>query len=735
MGKNLQKQSGLSLNTNHQPKCMWGIMHHLHHNRWITAKKRLPYRKRGGSKHNAVGEEVLESKATTSGNGEMFEMADEKMENSNIEAKTAESSSTSKSMKSRLRALITEEVSKRRGRARHRRSSSCPTRGPPIKQSNPMILPPHPPLDVNALPQTSASEETSEHDKNVSISSLLDPPLPKISRHGHVPPNITCDSCVAILQKMNDLKQIEVGIHGQTGTASLQESKLFLKALDLLNMRKEVFLKILQDPCSSLSHRLHDRRTTKLRQGLGKSLTFPSHGSLLGEEDCRFQAATECDAVEKRNLCTDPKLLDNVSRLSPNEQKSRHGSGHCLKHFQNLRDKLKFVIKESRKERQRIVMDAVIDKIPRGRRMPKQVEQGSIQFHSSFLGRTETQCLNKASPPNFHESAERYNQLLESCCRTSGPPSPSTRSPKVLERILSLPDLRYCYSTLRNDDSQHDTLRRYGEGNQMHIPLGSESRALSEANSDENQHDSFQDANHIETITCCDASHSSLPDMNLHDTWAHGQLFAGQPTEAKTQTSTEVEKKGSPVKEMENILMHLHVDDKNKAQFDYVKDILEMSGFSRIEFLESWHSAELPLSPSVFKLVEGCLLEQPGCGENEAGDNCDHLLLFDLISDVLLEMYERSHSYWPKSLTCHSHISRTPLGYHVLEEVWANVNWLLSWSHDLDDQSLDDVVCRDLAKGNNWMNLQFDGECIGLELEELILDDLLDELIFDDLLF
>lgn len=222
-----------------------------------------------------------------------------------------------------------------------------------------------------------------------------------------------------------------------------------------------------------------------------------------------------------------------------------------------------------------------------------------------------------------------------------------------------------------------------------------------------------------------------------------GDSLAGQPNEMKTETCSSVaadsgvdaaEKEGSPLTGL-NILMDLHVDNKNKAQFDYVKDVIELSGFSGIEFLDSWHSAELPLNPSVFEEVEGCLLSQPDCTGNEAGGTCDHLLLFDLINEVLLEMYERSFSYWPQPLTCHSWIRRMPVGYRVLEEVWANINWLLSWSHEHEGSVIEDAVSDDLSKGNSWMNLQFDAECAGLELEELIMDDLLDELIYDDLLF
>lgn len=52
-GKNLDHlESQLTLK-NHNPGCMWGILHHFQHNRWHNVVKRLP-RKRliGHGKHS-----------------------------------------------------------------------------------------------------------------------------------------------------------------------------------------------------------------------------------------------------------------------------------------------------------------------------------------------------------------------------------------------------------------------------------------------------------------------------------------------------------------------------------------------------------------------------------------------------------------------------------------------------------------------------------------------------------
>ena len=176
-------------------------------------------------------------------------------------------------------------------------------------------------------------------------------------------------------------------------------------------------------------------------------------------------------------------------------------------------------------------------------------------------------------------------------------------------------------------------------------------------------------------------------------------------------------------------ISNLQVKAKDRAEFSYVKDILELSGFSGDGLLGTWHSDHQPLNPLVYEEAKGCLVFDPDCCGNESGGKCDHPLLFDLINEVLMEIYARSYSYYPFPLSHLSHISPMPIGQHVLREVWGLISWYLSLRNEVD-QTLGQVVGSDLAKGGWWMNLQFDCECVGLELEDLIFEDLLEEIIW-----
>ncbi|KAF2300355.1 hypothetical protein GH714_012337 [Hevea brasiliensis] len=129
---------------------------------------------------------------------------------------------------------------------------------------------------------------------------------------------------------------------------------------------------------------------------------------------------------------------------------------------------------------------------------------------------------------------------------------------------------------------------------------------------------------------------------------------------------------------------------KDDTDFNYVRDVLEVSGFIEQGCLGTWHSLDQPLSPTLFKELEAYLNHELECSSEDVGSNCDHQLLFDLINEFGKEL--------------------------------AGIGAALKTT-----QSLDDIVAQDMAKDDGWMNLQLDVEDIALDLEDLIFDELLDE--------
>lgn len=163
----------------------------------------------------------------------------------------------------------------------------------------------------------------------------------------------------------------------------------------------------------------------------------------------------------------------------------------------------------------------------------------------------------------------------------------------------------------------------------------------------------------------------------------------------------------------------------DETSFNYVKDVLHLSGFTGNESLGNWYSLDQPLDPSLFKEMERDLHHQVNYSEVLSGI-CDHQLLFDLINELLLEMNETSFTYFPRAFSFNHRMRPMPKGHRLIEEVWSRICYYLSFRSEAD-RSLDDIVAQDLTKGDGWMNHEFETECVALELEDLIFDELLQE--------
>lgn len=170
----------------------------------------------------------------------------------------------------------------------------------------------------------------------------------------------------------------------------------------------------------------------------------------------------------------------------------------------------------------------------------------------------------------------------------------------------------------------------------------------------------------------------------------------------------------------------LHKDDN--ADLNYAREILKVAGFNKNGFQEEWYSSEQPLSPLIFDEVEESWWpHESECSPENLILLYHHQLLFDLINEVMLHIYETSSTYYPRALStsCQVH----PLhSANYEDEVLKGLSKHIVLEPELEQQ-LDDPVPRDLAKADGWMNLQMDSECVVLELEDFIFDELLDELI------
>lgn len=214
-----------------------------------------------------------------------------------------------------------------------------------------------------------------------------------------------------------------------------------------------------------------------------------------------------------------------------------------------------------------------------------------------------------------------------------------------------------------------------------------------------------------------DESDSTLDLRNRH---TMDSLPAISESTSNYETSEDVNKC------LDNCFLQLAPDIMENADFSYVKNVLELSGFTDSEQLRTCHSLNQPLDFSLFKELEACFDDQHGWCEEEVPADCHHQILFDLVNETLQEMNEKSFTYFPRAFSFSSKTRPMRKGHHLVEEVWPRIGSYLSLRPELD-QSLDDVVARDLANGDGWMNLQWELQFVALELEDLIFDQLLDE--------
>ncbi|URE12443.1 hypothetical protein MUK42_04160 [Musa troglodytarum] len=169
-------------------------------------------------------------------------------------------------------------------------------------------------------------------------------------------------------------------------------------------------------------------------------------------------------------------------------------------------------------------------------------------------------------------------------------------------------------------------------------------------------------------------------------------------------------------------VFHIRVDQNDEAEFNYIRNVLMEPGFSG----SAWYSRYQSVGPLLFG-EDDCTFHVCEAASCDSDDTyLDHHLLSDLVNEVLFEIYEKSFARG-MFLRIGPRVRPIPVGYHILEEVWPKISWHLS-SKRQPIHTLENVMARDFATSNGWLNLQRDAESVGMELAGLISDDLLDEL-------
>ncbi|XP_026658930.2 uncharacterized protein LOC113460924 [Phoenix dactylifera] len=245
--------------------------------------------------------------------------------------------------------------------------------------------------------------------------------------------------------------------------------------------------------------------------------------------------------------------------------------------------------------------------------------------------------------------------------------------------------------------------------------------------------DSFLEEDPVTPSKCLISEDPELEARSLHFKEQDDSPTPENPLDADVCSRSEIIEPSSgkiQIKDHTNVdAFHIQADKKDEAEFNYVRDVLKRSGFTGEEFLGTWYSPYPQVDPLPLGEVDG-LPNELDIATYNRDMSPDHELLFDLINEVLLEIYEASSASIRWFSCFGSQVRPMRVVYDVVREVWANIAWHLS-SKRQPNYTIESIMARDFAKNDGWLNLLWDAECVGIGLETLILDNLLDELILE----
>ncbi|KAL0390202.1 UNVERIFIED_CONTAM: protein TRM32 [Sesamum calycinum] len=197
-----------------------------------------------------------------------------------------------------------------------------------------------------------------------------------------------------------------------------------------------------------------------------------------------------------------------------------------------------------------------------------------------------------------------------------------------------------------------------------------------------------------------------------------------------THMTLNPEKGETPDTVAEGVMLDGH-SEKSNSDLYYVRHLLDQSGIAAGLPDVTWHASDQPFSPKLFEKVEACWPHERDqlTGLPDFYGCWHHRMLFDLVGEVLLEVYDMSLPYYPKPLSSSCHVCPFPMGSHIIEEISTRAGTLLNLKPE-EKQSLDCIAAHDLYHDRSWMNLQLESECVALDIEETMFNELLEEVIF-----
>ncbi|XP_045832467.1 uncharacterized protein LOC123923777 [Trifolium pratense] len=485
----------------------------------------------------------------------------------------------------------------------------------------------------------------------------------------------------------------------------------FVGGLETTNKNKEILLTFLHDPVFPTVYHFHKQHVQRRKMKLNRSESSPLPYS---SSKTKWKGTLYCDNITQESVRLESsktayeQVMPSVTKEKVNGNfKMSEGviivrnvkvSSVCAKGQNSLKQKIENVSGESEKEKIRVGMDSVIHKLPQGQRISDKLKEEILKKLTEPIITREVRYKNSIRRiMSLQEPLLSYYQQEE------------TRSPLRMlipfQRILSLPDLRsFSYASVNGDIS---------DLSQENLPIIDENDLVI-SNNVKSGSDCINKINGKVDLRNCE----NFSDQDIDANKEYKAAIAASASDSISKLAP-IDRPDNMAQKMEILskklnheIPHIHVDTKYKDEFNYVKYVLEISGLTSNESISAWYSKDTPIDPSLYEEMEN----DPNFCANK-GDQCNHHVLFDLINETVLEIYGRSHCY-------------PPIGCHILHKVWTHMSKSLCLRSKVG-QKIDDHISKDLSKSDGCFNVQFYGEDVGLEVEEMIFQDLLVEIMWD----
>ncbi|CAN1282861.1 Protein TRM32 [Linum perenne] len=497
--------------------------------------------------------------------------------------------------------------------------------------------------------------------------------------------------------------------------SSPQQLKDCLDVLDLFMVNKNNFLDILNDKDAPPPRRqsvssLLVRQNSTRKPGLRKSGSYPS----VNSKSPRFLRPSVLED-KHMEVWSSPKRVANSLAVVKIPDDVDRRAGSISQRVRCFLGGFKGVIRKR-------ILRRVIKKGGNKKKNSRRVSNGEAVERTNSIRVKGDEMVQARRSLSLRESLSRYAPLIEQSSSSGATPwsyrkSKSLRLSEEDKSQMNGNRLKYTFRR-RLSMTDLDSICEVKE------PIS----GLTWLESDVRKSDYEEE---IEPSSNPNVQNEEEMDCEIENRVVEDQEIASEIPSSENQSSVETVLKNDEVSSLQRDTMKVdslrfefeRIDDED---FNYVRDILDLSGLLDQDCPATlWHSLDQPLSPLVYKEMEYLLQ-----GENDENSSTHHRLLFDLLNEELLGIFESSLTYFPKPLLQSSQGSRCqpmPKGKRVLEQVWKRISQRRN--PETRETSLYDIFCGEMNRGDGWMNIQFECEDVALELEDLIMDQLLDEIL------